>query len=167
MKAFQTHPASYLIKSPSLIEQGFQLDAAIQLALINHKIKTSTDNSRTSIVVENKFYDIWISGVFQRLKIDDILYLEADNMKTFIYCVHKVLVVGKPLGRILEELIHPNIIRCHKTFAFNKSLVSGYEGDFTEVHLDTSKVEDKKSVGSSVRVGKAFRDEVKVALGRP
>ena len=161
-RAYQTNPANYLIKSTELATQDYQLDAAIQLALSNQdKKETESVTSRVS----GEYYDIWIKGIIRRVKIAEILYLEADNVSTKIITQSKIVTnASKSLGKTMEELVHPDIIKCHRSYAINLRKIEEYDSGVTFVILDKSDLKIKEEIKKVIPVGKKYKDEVKKAL---
>ncbi|MEO1655244.1 MAG: response regulator transcription factor, partial [Bacteroidota bacterium] len=147
-EAFSTRPASYLIKSTSLFTQDRQIDSAIQVALMHRDSQAGT----ISRVLEEDIY-IWIKGVYEKIKIQDILYLEADNMATKIVSNHRILEVGKPLGKFLnDDLTRPDIIRSHRSFAFNKTNINSVDASTGVIFIDKSKVSHEDPVKAVINL---------------
>ncbi|MDX2302343.1 MAG: response regulator transcription factor [Microscillaceae bacterium] len=163
--AFATRPSSYLIKSQELVSQEYQLDAAIQLALSNlQNQEEEAESVKSRVIGEN--YDIWVKGMVKRIKIAEILYLEADNVSTRIITQNKLIInAAKSLGKTLEELIHPDIIQCHRSYAVNIKKIEEYDSGVTFVILDKSELKIKEESKKVIPVGKKYKEEVKKALG--
>lgn len=57
---------------------------------------------------------------FFRLAIDDILYLEADNVWTVIHTKQgKKLIVNLGLSNFIEEVNYPQLVKAHRSFGVN------------------------------------------------
>ncbi|NJO03829.1 MAG: response regulator [Bacteroidia bacterium] len=123
----ETEHVYYLLKNSTLMLEGRQLAVALQLTLLN-KHKLPPEEPENTLVSNDQFIDVWVLGEIDRVQVKDILYLEAINMSTRIVTTKKELLArSKNIGKILEEINHEDIIQCHRSFAFNRTKISGYE----------------------------------------
>lgn len=166
-RAYAFKPANYLIKIPFTDQQSFQLDAAIQVALLNIQQITQSEET-TSRVVGGEFYDVWMGGIFERIKIQDIYYLKADNMKTLIVTAEKTWdVKSKSLGKVMSELIHPDVVRCNRSEAINVKKIKYYNQGPSRISLDVETLKNhiKEKISTFITVSENHRADVRKALG--
>jgi DNA-binding LytR/AlgR family response regulator len=54
-----------------------------------------------------------------RVSVHEILYLEADDNSTRVYCEARVYVVGRMLKEVLDEMGGERLERIHRSYAVN------------------------------------------------
>ncbi len=156
-RAILTQPASYLVKP---INYG-QLDIAIQLALKNHQASEPS----SSIMKDGRFF-VWSEGIYEIIQIEDILFLRAENVATDIYTKQKIYrLASKSLKKVMEELIHPDIMRVGRSEAINLKHIKQFDRRFTYVVINTDALKLKNKINNVVYISGSYRDEFKQRLG--
>lgn len=81
---------------------------------------------KTSIIKDNY---LRINTAKRKIFInkDDIIYIEACNRKSFIYCKDQSFETSKSLLEIEDMLIESNFFRCHKSFIININYLSSID----------------------------------------
>ncbi len=70
------------------------------------------------------------SSIF-KIYVKDIVYIESDNTKCFIYTANgKKHVVYKHLSKIEEELSNDMFLRCHQSYLVNMNYVESVDKEF-------------------------------------
>jgi two-component system, response regulator PdtaR len=132
-RAKQTFPAAYIPKPYNL--QNLRL--AIEMAINNFAVKVNpvhlkilpkndiTQYKETILQVND---DIFIKQNYQFVKfpLNDILYLEADNIHTTIVTPTKKYAIRQPLSTILERLPTTSLIRVHRSYAVNINKIDSF-----------------------------------------
>ena len=147
-RALETNPASYLLKS---IEEN-QLDIAIRLALFNH-----THAAINSFIAQpqDKTLFVWVDGVFKALEIEDIIFMEAEDMRTYIYTRDEVyLLKCKNLKKVIESIHHMDIVRVHRQYAIHIKKIIEFDRALTYVKMN----DEKKS---HIDIGETYRENLK------
>ena len=85
---------------------------------------------------------------FQRVNIEDITLLEADNNYTTIYTQEKSYVYAVVLKKIEEKMPKSLFKRVHRSYMINLQAVDGFEGN-------TLFIQNKR-----VPVSRKYREEV-------
>jgi two-component system, response regulator PdtaR len=133
-RAKQTFPAAYIPKPYNISN----LRIAIEMAINNFAVKVnpasmkilpkneSQNQYKESILQVNN--DIFIKQNYQFVKfpLNEILYLEADNIHTTIVTSSKKYVLRLPLSAILERLPTQSLIRVHRSFAVNINKIDSF-----------------------------------------
>jgi DNA-binding LytR/AlgR family response regulator len=68
---------------------------------------------------------------FVKLKIDDLVYIEADRNHSYLVMKNQKLIVRMPLTEVIERLSWNFMVRVHRSYAINIKYVD--EFDETEV----------------------------------
>jgi two-component system, response regulator PdtaR len=132
-RAKQTFPAAYIPKPYNL--QNLRL--AIEMAINNFAVKVNpvhlkilpkndiTQHKETILQVND---DIFIKQNYQFVKfpLNDILYLEADNIHTTIVTPTKKYAIRQPLSTILERLPTTSLIQVHRSYAVNINKIDSF-----------------------------------------
>jgi two-component system, response regulator PdtaR len=132
-RAKQTFPAAYIPKPYNL--QNLRL--AMEMAINNFAIKVNpvslkilpkndTNHYKETILQVNE--DIFIKQNYQFVKfpLNEILYLEADNMHTTIVTSAKKYAIRQTLSTILERLPTKSLIRVHRSYAVNLNKIDSF-----------------------------------------
>lgn len=160
-RALQTRPGGYLMKS-SLDDEN-TLDTNLRVAIGNAEgwMKHSYINGKQEI-------DILIRGMYNKIDLDSIFYVEANNNGCFIYTQEEILDVNQSFGKIIARLQPYGIQKVHRSFAVNVSRVRKYDKACTQIELNTKSLDPnlKKKVSSLIDVSATFRDELKEILAK-
>ena len=131
-RAKQTFPAAYIPKPYHITN----LRMAIELAINNFAVKIQSlkilrDEKPENIQKEMFLQvndDIFIKQNYQFVKfsLNEILYLEADNIYTNINTSQKKYVIRQSIGNIHERLPMKNLIRVHRSFVVNINKIDSF-----------------------------------------
>jgi DNA-binding LytR/AlgR family response regulator len=107
VEAFELHVADYLIKpvTPSRFLQAIERAKEVQQA-----------TSRELHDTDNEFVFIRDSGILKRIKLDDILYLEAMGDYVKLHTAQKFHAVHSTLKAIEERLPDTKFMRVHRSY---------------------------------------------------
>lgn len=131
-RAKATFPAAYIPKPYHITN----LRMAIELAINNFAVKILP----LKILIDEKpeypqkemFLqvndDIFIKQNYQFVKfsLNEILYLEADNIYTNIITSQKKYVIRQSIGNVHERLPMKNLIRVHRSFVVNINKIDSF-----------------------------------------
>lgn len=132
-RAKQTFPSAYIPKPYHITN----LRMAIELAINNFAVKIQPtikvlkdekpeNQSKEMFLQVND--DIFIKQNYQFVKfsLNEILYLEADNIYTNIITSQKKYVIRQSIGNVLERLLIKNLIRVHRSFVVNINKIDSF-----------------------------------------
>jgi DNA-binding LytR/AlgR family response regulator len=158
----QTHPAAFLTKPYSVNN----VRVAVELALNNFAVTRSKANAtkvipltgevksdsggspeKEQILQLNEWIFVKHNYHFIKLKLADLLYLEADNNYVNIVTTDRKLAVRLSLGQTLEKLKFKELARIHRSFAVNMNAIQS----FNEQVVVINKLE--------LPIGRNYRDE--------
>lgn len=142
-RAKELVPHTYLVK-PFNKEQ---LYTAIEISLGNFSQRSNAiqknqlgDNQiKDSIFIKNGYS-------FQKVKTDDILYLESKNMYVTIHTSANKFLVRSSIQNYMELIGAPYFIRIHKGFVVNTN------------HIDTLNYDKLTVNGVEIPIGRTYRD---------
>ena len=133
-RAKLTFPSAYIHKPYNLTNLRLAIDMAINnFALkINpilkiHEPKTEKESAFKETILQVND-DIFIKQNYQFVKfpLNEILYLEADNIHTTIVTNTKKYVIRQSLAGVLERLPTQKLIRVHRTYAVNINKIDSF-----------------------------------------
>ncbi|WP_437398606.1 LytR/AlgR family response regulator transcription factor [Flagellimonas lutimaris] len=152
-RAKSVKPYAYILKPFN----DRQLSVAIELALMNY----SHGNSESDLLgthdfdeTDNQVMQIMDSLFlkkkhhFERVPLDEILFLQADSNYSVIYTKKESFVYSTVLKNIELQLPVDKFLRIHRSYVINVHKVKGYEGN-------TLFIGDKK-----IPVSKTYKHEV-------
>ncbi|PRY84317.1 LytR/AlgR family response regulator transcription factor [Mongoliibacter ruber] len=127
----EVNPYGYLVKPFNEKE----ILAGIELSMANfareQSRKTQQDNSEDFVLKDSLF--IRTNGMLVKLKLEDIIYLEADANYTKVNTKDKKFVIRSTLKE-LESKLDPNrFVRIHKSFLINLAEIEGIQAE--SVHI--------------------------------
>ncbi len=168
-RAKQTRPVNYILKP--FDEERLRI--AIELAIHNHskniteiqvqEVEPATTPPGPDYSITDDRIFVKIGGRWERLFIDDILYLKADGSGCHIITQDNQIVSIKSqnLKNFLERLGHPKIVRTDRSYAVNIDKVAALDGN--TLFLD--RLGNKgKSRTIDIPVSESYRNEVMVTL---
>lgn len=134
-RAKQVQPSAYLLKP----YQTHALHIAIEMAFSNFEAQKTAlspnlpyaeENSKPSrdvFLIQQGFAIIKPQKVFLKIKIQDILYLEADHVYTKVVTASQVYLLRSPLQKILEKLQPFSFQKIHRSFGVNMSIIERFD----------------------------------------
>ncbi len=124
-----TKPSAYLEKGVS----KKQLEIAIDFALTN--FNKSEERSEANIdhncpfVTGPGYFFIKGKEIYEKVIKNDIISMQADGTYTDIITNNKVHKYYLGLNKILDLINHPDIVRCHRSYAVNVKMINGFDDD--------------------------------------
>ena len=159
LKSLQQPPAVILTTAfPEYALEGFNLDVVDYLLKpfsferflkAISKIQRITKNSNP--IFHQKFLFLRAQGVIQKVKIEDILYVEAKGSFVLVHTAENRFIANTSLQELLNRL-GSNFIRCHKSYIVNMAAI-------TKIAGNTIKIE-----GSSILIGRTYRESLLAKL---
>ena len=127
-EAKATMPAAFLIKPFQVREVNF----AIELALLRTAGKEETalpEEGETPILLDDRLF-IKSNGVYNRLDIQDLLYVEADGAYSTIHARHTEWVLSVNLNRLFNDVLeHECLMRIHRSYVVNIEEITRFQRD--------------------------------------
>jgi DNA-binding LytR/AlgR family response regulator len=130
-RAKEVNPYGYLVKPFNEKE----ILAGIELAMANFtkekSRKKEEENSQDFVLNDSLF--IRTNGMLVKLKLQDIIYLEADANYTQVYSKDKKFVIRSTLKE-LEAKLDPNrFVRVHKSFLINLTEIDSIQAESVNI----------------------------------
>jgi DNA-binding LytR/AlgR family response regulator len=143
----QTHPAAFLSKPYSLTNVRIAIDLAVNNFAVSHeqqptgKIIPLDKDSRTTGTPEKemilRMHDhIFVKHnyAFVKLKLDELLYIEAENNYTSIVTAEKKFLLRLSLNQLLEKINYKSLVRIHRSFAVNINTIQSFNEHEVEIN---------------------------------
>lgn len=131
-KAKLTNPANYMLKPINPDELAINIELAIHnFSLVSKRekaLETPKKLKSDSIFTVGASLFIKTNNKFQKLAIDDILWIQADNVYIQIALVNeKKVTLAMPLKRFEEQVSHPTLIKLNRSQVVNISHIDSFE----------------------------------------
>ena len=118
-RAKSTHPSSYLVKP----FDANDIFAAIEIALANYAksnpVKGAGAPDHDDELLINNALFIKRDGLFLKLKLDDILYMQSDRGYIELYTATKSHTIRSSFGDLLVEINARQFFRVHRSYVVN------------------------------------------------
>lgn len=135
-RAKSTQPAAYLLKPFNERHLHISLELAIsnfiktsppQLhdekeMVFAHEVKLSAD----VILKKDDAFFIKQNYRFVKLKLEDLVYVEADRNHSYLIMKQQKFIVRMPLAEVIERLNDEALVRIHRSFAINTQYVDEF-----------------------------------------
>ncbi len=145
-RAKKIFPPAYLVKPFNKQE----LYSSIEICLHNYTQEKNKPAEGNYIIKDSVF--IKQGQYFQKVKLDDVLYLESDNVYIYVYTADNKLLVRSTIQNYLDIIDSKNFFRVHRSYAVNIHHIQTINSDYVIIS-------DKK-----IPIGKAYRDELLASL---
>jgi DNA-binding LytR/AlgR family response regulator len=146
-RAKKVFPPAYLVKPFNKNE----LYASIEICLNNFSLAKnkmpSGDNNGNYFIKDHLF--IKQGKAFEKIKINDILYLESNDIYIHVYTSSGKFLVRSSLQAYLDTIGPQSMLRIHKGFAVNANQIDKVDGDSIFIK------------GKQLPIGRAYNDEVR------
>ncbi|WP_426330164.1 LytR/AlgR family response regulator transcription factor [Pedobacter sp. R-06] len=107
------------------------------------KAKEFLENKKKVInALEDDFIFIRDANVIKRLKVDEILYLEAMGDQVKIHVINRVYAVNSSLKSVEQKLSKQVFLRTHRSFIINISKIDTMEGGMLVINRNKIPVSD-------------------------
>lgn len=113
-KAKDVYPQAYLVKP----FRKDDLYTAIEICLHNHATPGAKKEATANYIIRDAIF-IKQGGMLQKVRIEDILYLESDNVYVNVYTVDDKLLVRNTLQEYIALIGLPSFVRVHRSYVVN------------------------------------------------
>jgi len=149
-RAKDVSPNAYLVKPYS----KDQLYSAIEICLGNFAARSQRKEKEDKDTYIIKDYVFIKHGLnFQKLKIADILYLEAENNYVALHTEKQKLLVRSSIQSYMDYMSSDRFFRVHKRYAVNID------------HIDSLNNDSVSVKGTEIPIGRTYKDELLAYLG--
>ncbi|EAZ80940.1 response regulator [Algoriphagus machipongonensis] len=140
-RAKETFPYGYLVKPFNEKEIHATIEVAISNFASENTKKELTDSADEFVLKDSLF--VRSNGMLIKLKLEQIIYLEADANYTQVFLKDKKYVVRSTL-KDLEQKLNPNFFaRIHKSFLINLEKIEAI--DAQSVHIGGKEIPISRS----------------------
>lgn len=118
-----THPAAYLIKPASINQIDVSIDFAIS-SFCRHQSDEHISNTSQDLplVSENEIY-IKNGERYEKIIIQDIVYIQAERSYTHIHSLYKSIVVSTSMKNLIRQISRPFLIKTHRSYIINRKYI--------------------------------------------
>ncbi len=155
-RAIATRPANYLTKSFNAEEANRAIRLAIEHA--NHQkrqLKNKEPNNHI-LLHDDKGY--------KRLKVADILWIEADKNYCYIKTKARTHTQSKAMSNFNKEHDHPGLFQVHRSYTINLEKISDLKGRFVYIEGGEDIVSTNIE-GGKIPIGRTYRKALYEKLG--
>ncbi|MEW5677121.1 LytTR family DNA-binding domain-containing protein [Flavobacterium enshiense] len=147
LESYETNTFDYLTKPVSLLRLTDTVDKIKSFFEVKAKASSfeSAIGSDIVFIKEGRNHT--------KIKLHDIIYLEALKDYTILTSVQKKHFVLKGLGKLLEEDTYKSFVRVHRGFAVQKHYIK---------HINSREIVLKNNV--SIPIGKFYRENIESML---
>lgn len=144
----QTHPAAFLSKPYNLTNVRIAIDLAVNNFAVAREQQTpgrviplDKDNNRNAssperemILRMNDHIFVKHNYAFVKLKLCDLLYVEADNNYTSIITTEKKFLLRLSLNQMLDKINYKSLVRIHRSYAVNINAIQSFNEQEVEIN---------------------------------
>ncbi|OQP47199.1 DNA-binding response regulator [Niastella yeongjuensis] len=144
----QTHPAAFLSKPYNLTNVRIAIDLAVNNFAVSREqqstgkiIPLDKDGNRSTSSPEKEMIlriqdHIFVKHnyAFVKLKLSDLLYIEADNNYTSIITSEKKFLLRLSLIQLLEKINYKALVRIHRSYAVNINTIQSFNEQEVEIN---------------------------------
>jgi DNA-binding LytR/AlgR family response regulator len=143
----QTHPAAFLSKPYTLTNVRIAIELAINnfavsreqgptgkiIPLDKNNNRSTSSPEREMILRLNDHIFVKYNYAFVKLKLSDLLYMEADNNYTNIITSDKKFLLRLSLNQLLEKINYKALVRIHRSYAVNINAIQSFNEQEVEI----------------------------------
>jgi DNA-binding LytR/AlgR family response regulator len=144
----QTHPAAFLSKPYTLTNVRIAIDLAVNNFAVSREqqptgkiIPLDKDSNRSTpspekemILRMNDHIFVKHNYAFVKLKLCELLYIEADNNYTSIVTADKKFLLRLSLNQLQEKINYKALVRIHRSYAVNINAIQSFNEQIVEVN---------------------------------
>lgn len=144
----QTHPAAFLSKPYNLTNVRIAIDLAVNnfavsreqqptgkiIPLDNEANRNTGSPEREMILRMNDHIFVKHNYAFVKLKLCELLYVEAENNYTSIITNDKKFLLRLSLNQLLEKINYKALVRIHRSYAVNINAITSFNEQEIEIN---------------------------------
>jgi DNA-binding LytR/AlgR family response regulator len=144
----QTHPAAFLSKPYNLTNVRIAIDLAVNNFAVSREqqatgkiIPLDKNSNRSSAAAEREMIlrmndHIFVKNnyVFVKLKLNDLLYIEAENNYTSLVTADKKFLLRLSLSQLLDKINYKPLVRIHRSYAVNINAIQSFNEQEVEIN---------------------------------
>ncbi|HEX6427519.1 MAG TPA: response regulator transcription factor, partial [Niastella sp.] len=143
----QTHPAAFLSKPYSLTNVRIAIELAVnnfavsreqqstgKLIPLDKDSNRNTSPEREMILRMNDHIFVKSNYAFVKLKLSELLYIEADNNYTSIITPEKKFLLRLSLNQLLDKINYKALVRIHRSYAVNINAIHSFNEQEVEIN---------------------------------
>jgi len=123
-RAKAVQPATYILKPFN----DKEVKIALEIALSNFSGTNDPSDTAPAIKIKDSLF-LRKDQHFERVKFEQILWLQADSNYTEILTISDTFVYSALLKKMETLLPHDQFYRVHRSYVINKENISGFEGN--------------------------------------
>jgi Response regulator of the LytR/AlgR family len=144
----QTHPAAFLSKPYSLTNVRIAIELAINnfavsrgqqhtgkiIPMDNNASRPAASPDKETILRMNDHIFVKNNYAFVKIKLHELLYIEAENNYVALVTTEKKFLVRLSLGQLLEKIHYQYLVRIHRSFAVNIQAIQSFNDQEVEIN---------------------------------
>lgn len=145
-EAQRTSPSAYLIKP----FRDREIQIAIDLAVSNFALKEApevNEEDADSYLINDSFF-IKKKFRYDKVKVEDILFAEAQRNYTLIKTRAESYLLSLTLKTVINRLTYPYFIQSHRSYLLNLLHITGFEGN--RVFIEENEIPVSKNFREAV-----------------
>lgn len=142
-----THPAAFLSKPYTLTNVRIAIDLAVNnfavareqqtgkiIPLDKNTPRSTTSPDREMILRMNDHIFVKSNYAFVKIKLDELLYVEADNNYTALVTAEKKFLLRLSLSQLLDKINYKPLVRIHRSYAVNINAIQSFNDQEVEIN---------------------------------
>lgn len=130
-RAKRTRPSAYLTKPFRERDIHSAIELAIarlrkDTAILVERHKDSPSSMQTPAAPDH-FFIRTENGRFEKLRLEDLLYLKADRSYCHVVTRQRQMVLSESLNQLQEKFNHEDLIRIHRSYVINRNAVEAID----------------------------------------
>lgn len=89
---------------------------------------------KETVLQMNDYIFVKNNYVFVKIKLPDLLYIEADNNYVNVITQDKKLVLRLSLSQLLEKIDYQPLVRIHRSYAVNINAIQSFNDQEVQIH---------------------------------
>lgn len=148
-KAKEVAPAAFLVKPFNKLT----LEAAIDTAIRSLTLETEYEEDQKDAILPNCIF-IKNGTVFQKVKFDDILWVQSDGNYSIVFTESKKFALRISLVKVIDKMPAKTFIRIHKRFIVQASKIDKIDTFDKEIYVN----------GNPIPLGRTYKEELLARL---
>ncbi len=148
-----THPAAYLIKPASLNQIDVSIDFAISsfCKTLPSKHSDLIVKSNAAILGKDEIF-VKKKNRYEKIIIEDIVYLKADRAYTQIYTGVNSIMVSTSMKNLSNQISKPYFIKTHRSYVVNRNFIHSIDDYSVYLILNSEVIE--------IPIGASYKENV-------
>lgn len=159
-KPFKNHDVRNAIEMAMYKIGGLQPSVSERDIQVNIELSLNQNEEEEVKILKDRLFFRTNKGIFQRIMIADIVYLESSRNYTIAHTIKGDISIPNLLKKTFSQLGETSICRIHRQYAVNTHFIDQIESNSISLEYEIKGKKNDNTILQSLPLGASYREEL-------